>query len=122
MQGTIASGVVALVFIAMMAINLVGYVSARNHKGRRNMFFGIRTPKTLRNDEAWDASQLPGWNVRLALVPMYGFAGLSVISNFMINDSTALLLPLVSIAAIVDIIFSIFTVRAANHAASSRSA
>ena len=104
---------VAVTFVFLTALIIVIDWAAAKGRLRRNQFVGIRTPSTMRSDQAWIA----GHRAALRLTPLHLVTGASLLIG-VFSAQTVAGLNLVGVCgAVVFVVVALFTAVVAGRAA-----
>ena len=104
---------IAVTFVFLTALIIVIDWAAAKGRLRRNQFVGIRTPSTMRSDQAWIA----GHRAALRLTPLHLVTGASLLIG-VFSAQTVAGLNLVGVCgAVVFVVVALFTAVVAGRAA-----
>jgi hypothetical protein len=104
---------IAVTFVFLTALLITIDWAAAKGRLRRNQFVGIRTPSTMRSDQAWIA----GHRAALRLTPLHLVTGISLLIG-LFSARTMAGLNLVGVCgAIVFVVVAVFTAIVAGRAA-----
>jgi hypothetical protein len=107
------TGFIAVTFIFLTALIIVIDWAGANGRLRRNQLVGIRTPSTMRSDQAWIA----GHRAALRLTPLHLVTGVSLLIGVFSARSVAGLNLVGVCGAIVFVAVAVFTAIVAGRAA-----
>jgi hypothetical protein len=112
-ERVVLAAFIAVTFVFLTALLIAIDWAAANGRLRRNQFVGIRTPSTMRSDQAWMA----GHRAALRLTPVHLVTGASLLIGVLCARTVAGLNIVGVSGAIVFVVVAAFTAIVAGRAA-----
>ena len=84
-ERVVLASFIAVTFVFLTALLIAIDWAAANGRLRRNQFVGIRTPSTMRSDQAWIA----GHRAALRLMPLHLLTGIAVLTAVLFTRTVA---------------------------------
>jgi hypothetical protein len=112
-ERVVLASFIAVTFAFLTALLIAIDWAAANGRLRRNQFIGIRTPSTMRSDQAWIA----GHRAALRLLPLHLLTGIAVLTAVFFTRTVAGLNVAGVSGATVFVVVALFTAVIAGRAA-----
>ncbi len=112
-ERVVLASFIAVTFVFLTALLIAIDWAAANGRLRRNQFIGVRTPSTMRSDQAWKA----GHRAALRLMPLHLLTGIAVLTAVFLTRTVAGLNVAGVSGATVFVVVALFTAVVAGRAA-----